>query len=124
MFRLLSTEEDLQSNREEIISELNEKIQRLDLNATLVFDGHYRYGLGSRSPGARVNDWPKQSLSKSLSIGSILSTKKKAVLQKKIPHLHLKLPYPTNSLLQTNLLTFTFKSLKKNSKKTSRTTHL
>jgi len=49
MFRVLRAGDDLQEQRELIISDLNEKIQLLNLNVTIVFDAHYQYGEESRS---------------------------------------------------------------------------
>ena len=49
MFRVLRTGDDLQKQRESIVSDLNKKIQLLNLNVTIVFDAHYQYGEGSRS---------------------------------------------------------------------------
>lgn len=49
MFRTLLAGEDLQAQRWRIIQELNEKIQLLKLDVTLVFDAHYQYGEATRS---------------------------------------------------------------------------
>ncbi|NGX43245.1 MAG: hypothetical protein K940chlam7_01539 [Chlamydiae bacterium] len=49
MFRVLHVGDDLQSQREQIILDLNEKIQFLSLDVTIVFDAQYQYGGGSRS---------------------------------------------------------------------------
>jgi len=49
MYRVLTADDDLQTQRQEIIQELNEKIQVLELNATVVFDSQYQYGYGARS---------------------------------------------------------------------------
>lgn len=49
MFRATRGSQDFQSYRENLIEELNEKIQILMLDATIVFDAQYQFGLGSRS---------------------------------------------------------------------------
>jgi uncharacterized protein len=49
MFRMQATGMTLQSEREKFISDLYEKIQIAELNATLVFDAQHQIGLGSRS---------------------------------------------------------------------------
>ncbi|MFQ5444883.1 MAG: NYN domain-containing protein, partial [Nitrospinales bacterium] len=49
MFRVLHAGDDLQAQREEIILDLNEKIQVLHLDVLIVFDAQYQYGRGSRS---------------------------------------------------------------------------
>lgn len=49
MFRVLRAGDDLQMQREVIISDLNEKIQLLNLDVTIVFDAQYQFGEGSRS---------------------------------------------------------------------------
>jgi predicted RNA-binding protein with PIN domain len=49
MFRILRAGDDLQAQRQRIIHDLNEKVQKLGLNVTIVFDAHYQYGESSRS---------------------------------------------------------------------------
>lgn len=49
MFKTLSPGIDLKSQREQVILTLNEKVQALKLNATIVFDAQYQLGEGSRS---------------------------------------------------------------------------
>lgn len=49
MFRVLRAGDDLQRQRESIVLDLNEKIQLLNLDVTIVFDAQYQYGEGSRS---------------------------------------------------------------------------
>lgn len=49
MFRAARGSGDFQTHRENFIEELNEKIQTLMLDATIVFDAQYQFGLGSRS---------------------------------------------------------------------------
>jgi predicted RNA-binding protein with PIN domain len=49
MFRAKRGSGDFQTYRENLIEELNEKIQTLELDAMIVFDAQYQFGLGSRS---------------------------------------------------------------------------
>lgn len=49
LFRLLPSEEDLQSQREAIIYDLNEKISLVKINASIVFDATSQVGDRSRS---------------------------------------------------------------------------
>lgn len=49
MFRVLRAGDELQVRREKIIHDLNQKVQFLELDATLVFDAHYHYGEASRT---------------------------------------------------------------------------
>ncbi len=49
MHRMMRAGDDLKSQRESIVSQLNEKIQALNIDATLVFDAQYHYGEGTRS---------------------------------------------------------------------------
>lgn len=49
LFRLLRADDDLQTKREEIIKELEIKINRLEIDATLVFDAQYQQADRSRS---------------------------------------------------------------------------
>lgn len=48
MFRVLRAGDELKIQREQVISDLAEKIQTVGLNATLVFDAQYQAGEGSR----------------------------------------------------------------------------
>ena len=49
MFRILHAGGDLQTQREQVIRDLNEKIRLLHLDVTIVFDAKYQYGIGSRA---------------------------------------------------------------------------
>jgi predicted RNA-binding protein with PIN domain len=49
MFRAVRGSGDFKTYRENLIEDLNEKIQILMLDATIVFDAQYQYGIGSRS---------------------------------------------------------------------------
>lgn len=49
MFRIVRAADDLQSQRQKIIRDLNEKIKLLDLDVTIVFDSQYQIGDSSRS---------------------------------------------------------------------------
>jgi uncharacterized protein len=49
MFRASRGGGDFQSSRQHFIEELNEKIQTVLLDAIIVFDAQYQFGLGSRS---------------------------------------------------------------------------
>lgn len=49
MFRTLHASDDLQTQRWRIIHDLNEKIQILNLDVTLVFDSHYQFGEATRT---------------------------------------------------------------------------
>jgi predicted RNA-binding protein with PIN domain len=48
MFRILRAGNDLQTQRQKIIYELNRKAQLLELNITLVFDAQYQMGASTR----------------------------------------------------------------------------
>ncbi|MCB1111637.1 MAG: NYN domain-containing protein [Chlamydiales bacterium] len=49
MFRVLHAGEDLQQQREAIIRTLNDKAKLLNLNLSIVFDGHYAEGESTRT---------------------------------------------------------------------------
>jgi len=49
MFRTLRANDDLQTQRESIIRDLNAKIHIVNLDVTIVFDAHYQKGESSRS---------------------------------------------------------------------------
>lgn len=49
LFRLLYAGHDFSIKRQQLIEELNEKLQFLQVNATLVFDSHYQSEPGTRS---------------------------------------------------------------------------
>lgn len=49
LFRVLHAGDDLPSQRQRMIEELNTKFQLLNLNATLVFDSQYQIGSSTRS---------------------------------------------------------------------------
>lgn len=44
MFRLLHTDDDLQTERQQVIHDLNSKVQNLGIGITLVFDAQYQTG--------------------------------------------------------------------------------
>lgn len=48
LFRVLRKGNDLKTQRESFLAELNEKVKMLDLNVTLVFDAQYAIGEASR----------------------------------------------------------------------------
>lgn len=48
MFRILRADDDLQYQREQIVQDLNQKINFLKIDATLVFDAQYQRELGDR----------------------------------------------------------------------------
>lgn len=49
MFRLLHTDDDLQTERQHIIQDINSKIQNLGIRITLVFDAQYQTGSATRT---------------------------------------------------------------------------
>ena len=49
MFRILHAGDDLQSQRQQIIRDINDKIQLVHLEVTIVFDAPYQCGEGSRT---------------------------------------------------------------------------
>ncbi len=49
MFRMVRAGDDLKRERESVIASLSDKIEALNLEASLVFDAHYRLGIGSRT---------------------------------------------------------------------------
>lgn len=49
MFRILYGEDEISAQRQQLIDDLNRKIQLLELEVTIVFDAQYQYGDSSRS---------------------------------------------------------------------------